>query len=236
MRVTPARGLNPSLEANTGLFLLEKFTGDRVDFSGILRVWKDLSVNEDSSQNALLQLEVSWPMSAPYDSPGRQRNFFSIEVVKTPEISLAAASYNDCTVTRFHGGGFSTTLSRIAKGTNGAFNIELKVDYDGCSDLECLELQKYVVESNASLGNVSVNGDGATGVILESAQAGYDPFDGFKIVFDNGIGGNSETGSFVVTYTLDSLKDQDILVINERTQYKVNFSIAEFEYVYSCVQ
>ena len=234
VRITPARGLDTSTDNNSGFFLLEQATGSQVDFSAVLRVWKDLSVSADSSKNARLHVEVSWPASVPYGSNERKKEFFSLDVVKAPEIGLNAAAYDDCLVTRAHGGGFLTTLSRVTRTTDDTFSIELQVDYDGCTDADCLQVINYKVESNGVNGSALLLGDGSDGATIEMITGDSESSNGFTINFSDGFGGNNTAGSFTVTYTVGTLQDQNIVVINANTELAVSFTTADLEYVYSC--
>ena len=61
VRITPNKGFDPGQDSNSGFFLLEQLTENQVDFSAILRVWKDHTTNQDLSENVNMFVEVSWP-------------------------------------------------------------------------------------------------------------------------------------------------------------------------------
>ena len=71
------------LHVNTeGLFRVSYTASDNTDeaqFSAVLRVWKDEVVDDIK---VVLYAETSWPAEAPY--PGRDKEYFSLEVFKTP--------------------------------------------------------------------------------------------------------------------------------------------------------
>ena len=226
--------LDESQDTNSGFFLLEESTFGHVDFQAVLRVWKDRVINDDLSEHVRLNVEVSWPASVPYGSYERNKKVFSLEVYKTPEIPLADVSYQNCRITKYHGGGFATTIDRVTKNDDDRYLIELNVAYDGCTDPECLAILDYVVEADPAYGDESISGDGTHGASLMATTIA-DPFDGFKAHFPDGIGGDGVAGSFIITYTLPDFQDQRFAVINGNDALVVEFTVAEFDYVYNCL-
>ena len=235
VRFKSTSDFTPREDNNSGFFLLEQTTNGQVDFSAVLRVWKDSDVDAiDLSEKANLYVEVSWPASVPYASDGRQKQLFRSEVFKEPEISLVAASYDNCTVAKPHGGGFTTTINSVTKDDSENYLIQLKVDYDGCTDTDCLQLERYGVESDDSYEIVEITGDGTAGVSSGAANSGSTSFKGFKFDFPHGMGGNGSGSTFCITYTVESLQDQQIEVMTATTSTMTSFLTAEFDYVYTC--
>ena len=75
-------------DSNSGLFLLEQMTLNQVDHSAIVRLWKDVTENDNGSFDAKIYAEVSWPADKPYYA--REKEVFSLQVSKAPEISIAS--------------------------------------------------------------------------------------------------------------------------------------------------
>ena len=234
VRIKPTTDFDASVDSNSGFFLLEQLTEEKADFTAVLRIWKDLEVNtDDNSEKATLHVEVSWPASVPYTSGDRQKQQFSLEVFNAPEIAIAAASYGTCSLTRVHGSGFTTTLGAVVDADN-TYSVQLIVVYDGCSDADCLQLKEYVVESNPTYVIDYVDGNGTDEATTSDASAGEDPFDGFKVVFADGMGGDGNAEWFKLDYTIDSLQDQRMAVKTAAGDQVVSFSTKDFEYVLEC--
>ena len=64
--------------------------------------------------------------SVPYSSNERQKEVFTLELFKAPEISVINSIYSNCTVTRYHGNGFSTTITSVASHEDGGYTVELR--------------------------------------------------------------------------------------------------------------
>ena len=90
--ISPEVDFDPSFDLNSGYFLLEQLTDGRVDHRAIMRLWKDLQINENGSIKGTLYLEVSWRAELPYHS--REKQIFTLEVFKAPEIELASSDPN----------------------------------------------------------------------------------------------------------------------------------------------
>ena len=226
--------LNPAEDNNSGFFCLQQLTDDKVDFAAVLRVWKDLDdTADDGSEKATLYVEVSWPASVPYTSSDRKKLQFSLDVFNAPEVAVAAATYGTCSLTREHGGGFSTTVGATAN-TDGTYSIQLIATYDGCSDADCLQLIDYVVESAPTYTIDYLDGEGTESATTSDASAGVDAFDGFKVVFADGMGGDGSAAWFKLDYTIDSLQDQRISAKTAAGDNIVDFSLEDFEYVLDC--
>ena len=227
--------LNPAVDSNSGFFCLQQLTGDKVDFAAVLRVWKDLEVNaDDNSEKATLYVEVSWPASVPYDSSDRKKLQFSLDVFNAPEVAVAAATYGACSLTREHGAGFATTLA-AAVNEDGTYAIQLIAVYDGCTDADCLQLTEYVVESDSTYTIDYIGGAGTTSADFSDASAGSDAFDGFKLSFVEGIGGDGNPEWFKLDYTVASLQDQRISAKTAAGDNIVSFTLEDFEFILDCV-
>ena len=227
--------LNPAVDSNSGFFCLQQLTGDKVDFAAVLRVWKDLEVNaDDNSEKATLYVEVSWPASVPYDSSDRKKLQFSLDVFNAPEVAVAAATYGACSLTREHGAGFATTLA-AAVNEDGTYAIQLIAVYDGCTDADCLQLTEYVVESDSTYTIDYIGGYGTTSADFGDASAGSDAFDGFKLSFVEGIGGDGNLEWFKLDYTVASLQDQRISAKTAAGDNIVSFTLEDFEFILDCV-
>ncbi|MDO6738981.1 collagen-binding domain-containing protein, partial [Wenyingzhuangia sp. 2_MG-2023] len=136
-----------------------------------------------------------------------------------------------------NGGGFSTRVNSVVKNSDNTYTIQIEVSHDGCSGKNCKDLSHFSVEvdNSNSFSNVSWNSvSGSTTGDVELSLGNNDPFDGFKLDNVGGIG-NGKAGSFTMTYTLQSLQDQDFLAKagNNYTQI-ATFTVAEFTTVLNC--
>ena len=231
LRVKADAAFDANSDSNSGLFLLEQMTLNQVDHTAIVRLWKDVTENDNGSYDAKIYAEVSWPADKPYYA--REKEVFSLQVSKAPEISIASAAYSsNCAVTRDHGAGYSTTIASVVDNGDSTYTIELVVEHDGCSGSICPELSHYSVEAEEySYSDVSFFG------ISGTLDLGYtlsdDPFGGFKVDYTSGIG-NGTAGIFIVEYTLTSLQDQEMVAHGGGNAYSVSFTAADFDYVLSC--
>ena len=235
VQIKATSDLNESSDTNSGFFCLQQFSGEEVDFTAILRVWKDRDVNtSDLSEQATLFVEVSWPASVPYTSADREKQVFTMEVFKAPEVSVEEIAYFSCSLTKEHDGGFATTLAAAAN-EDGTYAVQLIVAHDGCTDADCYAITDYVIEADPSATIDYVGGDGAADAsIVEAATSAGDPLDGFKVVFTDGIGGDSSAGWFKVDYTVTSLQEQQFAAKTADSDNMVTFTVEDFEYVLNC--
>ena len=236
LRIVPDNTFNPSENNNSGFFLLENLSKGRADFQAVIRAWKKFNTSDVGAVKTLIYAEVSWPYAIPYNSPKREKQVFVLEVYKAPKIALSDAEYDsvNCKVRRTHGGGFTTTLSDVTQDEESSYTIELTVDYDGCSEPDCQQLTKYVVESDSLYTLDSITGDGTQDATHGAAMPGSDLFSGFKIDFINGIGGSGIAGTFNVVYTLLDLQDQHMSVTTGDSHYIADFTAADFDFVLQC--
>ena len=230
LRVKADAAFDANSDSNSGLFLLEQMTLNQVDHSAIVRLWKDVTENDNGSFDAKIYAEVSWPADKPYYA--REKEVFSLQVSKAPEISIASTAYSSsCAVTRDHGAGYSTTIASVLGNGDGTYTIELAVNHDGCSGSACPELTHFSVE--ADYGSYTLESlSGIVGILDAGPDIGED-FQGFKIDSISGIG-NGTAGTFIITYTLTSLQDQEMVAHGGGNAYSVMFDVADFEYVLSC--
>ena len=227
--------LNEAVDNNSGFFCLQQLTGENVDFTAVMRVWKDLDINaEDNSEKVTLNVEVSWPASVPYDSGDRQKQQFSLEVFKAPDVSIDAANYGTCSLTRVHGGGFETTVA-AAINADSTYAIQIIATYDGCTDADCQQITEYIIESDPTYTIDYIGGYGTTDATTSAATADADSFDGFKLMFNDGMGGNGYNGWFKVDYTVATLQNQHILVKTANAELPVSFTEEDFEFILNCV-
>ena len=235
VKISPTSDFDPESDNNNGLFLLELSTENTVDFKGILRAWKTVTELDGDGKSAVLNVQLDWPYDIPYDSPNRNRELYTLEVYKPPRIAVARISDDDCSVTKYHGGGFSTTLSSVMDNGNGSYRIEYTVEHDGCGGPDCPELEHYSLEASpgsyVELDFRGVNGEFDFGPDLDG-----DSFDGFGIMKVTGIG-NGVAGTFTTTFVLvDSLQDQQVSAHAGGEAYIVTFLVSEFESVISCIE
>ena len=230
IRITPTSDFNPELESNSGFFLLEQLTDDKVDLECIVRAWKTVTEHEGNAKSVVLHVELSFPAEIPYDSPNRIKNTFSLEVYKPPQFTLVDTAYNNCTITKIHGDtGYATTLTNVDLNGDDTYTISLVVEYSGCSGVECPELSDYAVE--ADVGTYSdvyisgVSGDFDLGPELTSVA-----FEGFEVTNVEDIGDEVGDG-FSITYVLDALQDQQVAAVVGENSEVVTFSVSEFEYI-----
>ena len=224
--------LNTNSDTNTGLFLLEHLILDKVDQSAIVRMWKDVTENHNGSKDAIIYAEVSWPAEKPYYA--REKEIFSLQVSKAPEIPIASTTYSpNCSVTRDHGAGYSTTISSVVDNGDSTYTIELVVEHDGCSGSVCPELTHYSVEADENSYSDEVSFSGVSGVLDLGYTLSDDPFGGFKVDMISGIG-NGTAGVFIVSYTLTALQDQEMVAHGGGNAYSASFTIADFNYVLTC--
>ena len=230
--VRPDVNFTITSETNIGLYLLENLVLGQVAQSGIVRLWKEVIDDENKSIDAIIYAEVSWPAEKPYYA--REREVFSLQISKPPEISLVNAAYSstNCSVTKFNGAGYSTTISRVIENNDNTYTVELTVKNSGCSGSECPELSHFSVE--AGFGTYSdISCYGVTGTLNLGHDLGNDPFNGFRIDYTSGIG-DGIPGEFTLIYTLTDFQDQQFLARAGDSDYIASFSIADFEYVLSC--
>ena len=226
--------LDPEVDNNSGFFCLQQMTGENVDFTAVLRVWKNVEASDtDDSQRITLNVEVSWPVSVPYDSSARNKQQFDLEVFKAPEVAVDTANYGTCSLTREHGAGFSTTLGAIAN-EDGSYSSQLMVVYDGCTDAECLQLVDYVVETDSDYSIDYLTGEGTDTAITAEAVSSSDLFDGFKVSFADGMGEDGASAWFKLDYTFSTLNDQQMAVRTASADHVVNFTKEDFDYVLTC--
>ena len=234
VQIKATSDLNEAMDNNSGFFCLQQLTDGNVDFTAVLRVWKDLETNaDDNSEKVTLNVEVSWPGSVPYDSGERQKQQFSLDVFKAPEVSIANASYSSsCAVTKDHGAGYSTSVSSVLDNGDGTYTIELAVDHDGCSGSACPELSHYSVEADENTYS-DVSFSGVSGTLDLGYALSDDSFGGFKVDSTSGIE-NGTAGTFIITYTLAGLQDQEMVAHGGGNAYSASFAVADFDYVLSC--
>ena len=234
LRVSSDSGFDSESTNNSGLFLIEHLTLGQVDQKGIVRLWKNMTEYENGSINAMIYAEVSWPAEKPYYA--REKQVFSLQVSKAPEIALDNAIYSDayCAVGKTNGGGYSTAISSVVDNGDGTYSIELAVNHDGCSGSECPELSSFSVE--ADTGSYSaVSFSGVSGALDLGPDLDNDDFQGFAVDSTSGIG-NGTAGTFTVNYTLTSLQAQEVVAHGVDDAYSALFSVADFEYVLGCVE
>jgi hypothetical protein len=236
VRIIPQLGFDPSSDNNSGFFLLQQMSGSTVDFTAAIRAWKDMTFGEDGAEIAELNVEVSWPAAVPYDSPERKKEVYSMVMTNAPEISLESAMYNnsDCSITKTHGGGFTSSLASVFDNGDGTYTIQMDVAYDGCTDPGCNQLTEYIVESDPTYTVDLITGDGTASATSPPATSGTDSLDGFKVEFSDGIGGDGTAGSFTVLYTVLSLQSQSFSAKTGGMDQMITFSLEEFQWVLSC--
>ena len=102
VQIVPELTFDETVNDNTGFFLLQQTTNDNVEFSAIIRAWKEVSTGDDGAETAKLNVEVSWPKGVPYTSPERQKEVYSMELSSAPVISLEDVEYSNsnCSVTK----------------------------------------------------------------------------------------------------------------------------------------
>ena len=234
-KIYPELTFDPSIDNNSGFFLLEQVSAGHVDFSAIVRAWKDVVVEEDGGETVTLHMEISWPREVPYDSKGRKKETYSMVFPKAPEYTVVTATYDDenCIVTKVNGGGYSTTVSEVSYNDDSTYTIVLTVEHDGCSGEECPALSHYSIE--ADVGNYSnVSFDGISGSLDLGPSLPYNSFNGFMQDNISGIG-NGSAGAFTITYTLDNLQDQRVVAHGGGGDYGFTLTAADIDYVQSCV-
>ena len=250
VQIKATNDLNEAEDKNTGFFCLQQLTGENVDFTAVMRVWKDRKPSVvDNSEAVTLFVEVSWPASVPYDSGDRQKQQFSLEVFKAPDVSVTNTDYNSaCAVTRDHGAGYSTTISSVEDNEDTTYTIELAITHDGCSGLECPELSHFSVEANENTYS-DITFSGITGTLDEGYELSDDAFGGFQVNSTSAIG-NGTAGTFIIEYMLVGLQEQEMVVHattttagdddddddddDDNDAYSVTFTDADFAYVLSC--
>ena len=234
-RIYPELTFDPTTDDNSGFFLLEQITGVNTDFSAVIRAWKNVTTGADGAETATLYVEVSWPAVVPYNSAERQKQQFSLQVFKEPEITLADATYDDgsCTVTKENGGGYSTTLSSVVDNGDSTYTVDLLVDHSGCSGAECPEISQLSIETDSgTYSNVSITG--ISGTLNFGPTISNEPFEGFSLDSASGMG-NGVAGTATVTYTLlSSLQDQQVSVLGGSQPLVASFDVADFEFVLGC--
>ena len=234
IQISSERGLDSSLDDNSGFFLLERFSNGMVDFKAVLRIWKDVTESEDGSIDYALNVEISWPQEVPYSSSERKKETFILQVQKAPEITFMDAIYENCEVTRDHDGGFTSTIVDVVANMDSTYTISLNVDYDGCTSFDCQQLTEYTVEADPNYKNVILNGDGTSNSFTTIASADTDQFSGFNVILGNGIGGNGVSGSFSIEYTVPGLQNQQVALTMGSSVNINNFDLGDFEYVTEC--
>ncbi len=143
-----------------------------------------------------------------------------------------------CSVNKYNGGGFSTTIQSVVCNANGTYAIVLLVNHNGCQGPLCKALSHYSVEADpGTYSNVSVqvtSGGMTYSNIDLGPNLGSDPFQGFKIDGVSGIG-DGLAGSFTVTYTLTGpLQDEQVSAKAGAFPQLASFTVAEFTSVMNC--
>ena len=233
LRVKADAAFDLTSDNNSGLFLLEQLSLGQTDQAAIVRMWKDVTENDNSSIDATIYAEVSWPAEKPYYA--RNKEVFSLQVSKAPEIAIVDATYSDsdCSVTKVNGGGYSTTISSVVDNGDTTYTIELLVDHDGCGGADCPGISQLSIEADSgTYSDISIAGD-INGEMNYGPSIDNESFEGFSLNYASGIG-NGVSGTATVTYTLSSLQDQQVSVLAGSQAFVASFEIAEFDFVMSC--
>ncbi len=96
VRSNPNEAFDPVLH-NNGIFILEQYetvgnNQNHLDFAAIMRTWKTITVNSDGSEDAQLNVEISWPKEKPYAM--RSKQIFNLEVFKMPQTSVTMSTWS----------------------------------------------------------------------------------------------------------------------------------------------
>jgi len=146
---------------------------------------------------------------------------------------------DDCEITKYHGNGYSTTITSVTDNGNNSHTIVLTVEHDGCAGDQCKAMNHYSIEADegsySDISVINVYGQLSYGGINMGPNLGGDPFDGFRVSNTSGIG-NGQAGVFTVTYTLTGgLQDQQTLVKAGSNKLTVSFTMEEFQSVLDCI-
>jgi subtilisin family serine protease len=169
---------------------------------------------------------------------GRRIHFFTLTLLFLLSGYSVIYAQDDCSIEKFHGEGFSTTITSVIENGDGSNTITLLVISDGCPSPECKSMSHYSVEAlPGTYSDVSVevvSGNMTYGSIYMGPNLGSDPFDGFKIDSIKWIGGGI-AGEFKITYTLTGgLQNQQTNAKTGSSSLLVAFSMEEFQAVLDC--
>jgi len=233
MQVKPDVDFDSATDSNSGLFLLKQMTLGQENYTTIVRMWKEVSEDENGSIDATIHAEVSWPAEKPYYA--RDKKVFSLQLSKAPVIAVDDVTYDNsnCIVTKENGGGYSTTLSSVVDNGDSTYTIEFLVDHDGCSDADCPAISQLSIEADSgTYTNAAITG--ISGTLDLGPTINNESFQGFCLDSASGIG-NGVAGTATVSYTLlSSLQDQYVSVLAGSEKLVVSFDVADFEFVLSC--
>jgi hypothetical protein len=114
--------------------------------------------------------------------------------------SKGIMAQEDCENTKFHGQGYTTTISSVTENENGSHTIILIVDHDGCPGPGCGAMSSYYVEADpGTFSDIEVqtlSGNFTyTGIGYYEPTGGW-PFQGFRLIGTSGIG-NGQAASFL---------------------------------------
>ncbi len=153
--------------------------------------------------------------------------------------TFSVADAQNCTVSKDHGHGYTSTISSVKKVSTG-YQVVLTVSYVGSSGSK--GLHHYSVQaSNFSDVSFNVTSGIVTGKLNSGPQLSNETFTGFQINEITSFG-PSDKGSFTITYTVASLQNQKVNACeyqdngNVKTKNNIKtFYVKDFQTVYDCL-